>query len=140
MKTTLIKTDFAIQVALVIIDLALLMISFLANEVFFFLMCMQFMVGAYQMMSSMVGLFVNQNTFYYAYRKQHFFGSLLYLVFMCGVFALDVVRLDGSTLSMVMALIIIVVVPQLIMCAYFYLSYIIMKEEKTITEKSSILF
>lgn len=140
MKTTLIKTDFAIQAVLVFVDLALLMISILAHEVFFFLMCVQFIVGAYQMFSSMAGLFVNKNTFYYTYRKLHFFGSLLYLVFMCGVFALDVVRLDGSTPSMVMSLIIIVVVPQLIMCAYLYLTYITMKEEKTITEKSSILF
>lgn len=108
MKTSILKWDLRIQLVLVLIDLLALAI---AIEEPFFLMMAQLLIGLYQLCSSATHIFLQHKSIGFTqWRIRHFFGSLLYLVFL-------VVMGNAGYIGNAGFIALVIVVPQIILFA-----------------------
>ena len=115
MKTKILKWDVDIQLFLVAINTVLLSLSLFLRDFAYAFLLLQFVEGAYQLMSSGINLLLNHKSLGFAeLRRLHFFGSIAYLVVLFGV-----VTIDLSNALLAIALFIIV--PQIIFYCYFLL-------------------
>ncbi|MCW5908178.1 MAG: hypothetical protein KIS94_09985 [Chitinophagales bacterium] len=80
MKTTVLKWDYRIQVVLGLVNLACVVVYW---QIPYLLLFMQVVIGAYQLISSLLHLCMQHKSVgFVGWRMGHFFGSLAYLLFL----------------------------------------------------------
>ena len=80
MKTTILKYDYHFQLLLLVADVATLLFAWYIP---YLLLAFQLIIGAYQLCSSGLHLFLQHKSIgFYQWRMRHFIGSVLYLAFL----------------------------------------------------------
>ncbi len=112
MKTSILKWDLHLQLALAVIDFMALSFSAYAIHI---LLLAQFFIGAYQLCSSGVHLLLQHKSIgFFQWRVKHFWGSLVYLIFLIAL-------VYGNEHNEILWFTGVILVPQAILFAYILL-------------------
>lgn len=117
MKTTILKYDYYIQLALGVIDIVSMVCCWFIPYV---IIGVQLLIGFYQLCSSGTHLLLQHKSIGFTqWRMKHFFGSLIYLVAL--YFTAYSGAFNGGMLNSGLFIIAVVIVPQAVLFAYIIL-------------------
>lgn len=109
MKTTILKYDYYVQLALVVVSVVST-IAFWSVPVV--IAGIQFVIGFYLLCSSFAHILMEHKSIgFFQWRVRHFFGSLAYLILL-------IAMAFGGLINGVTCIWMVVVVPQIVLVAY----------------------
>jgi hypothetical protein len=128
MKTTLIKTDFAIQCLLVVANMVLSVVTIIDFNQVFILLLLQLGTAVYLLVSGIAGWLMLERTGHYKNRNIFLLIAAVYMIMLIttGIYVI------GHDITFAMAF---AIIPQLLIYTYCYLSYRVMKEQAADSEK-----
>jgi len=117
MTKDFVKADVNFQRPIVIINAIIVVLSLMNHDLFALFLLSHFIAGAVQWIGSGLNLKrPNPRSPYTNWRRLHFWGSIVYLTAVYAILNLSIVPSDD------VALFLILVIPQIILYAYFLLS------------------
>ncbi len=114
MKTKILKYDVAVQTVLVVINLLTYLAFALDRDLGYLILILQFIIGMWQLTSSGLHLLLQHKSIgYMQWRALHFWGSVCYISLLA--------VLAGWYYLYLLGLLLVVIIPQGILYAYFWL-------------------